>query len=164
MPSQTCAPCWCIGCKGALRSKKIVNRHAKDVTSNFNMATNSPLEGSWNIGEMVPFYLSLYDQHPTATQALYGGAKISVLDHIYIEYRRLVAHPLHTKAAVTQSFQDDKFLKLPQPNNSCGSFEEARAKIKDFLVPLQTFHSCPNDCVIFRGALREMKVQIISLF
>ncbi len=38
----------------------------------------------------------------------------------------------------------------PNRINSCKSVEDARTKIKDFMVPLQTFHASPSDYVIYR--------------
>ena len=157
-------PCWCNECKGVLRSVKIVRRHAKNTVADANeleLIQKSP--GTVNIGQSCAFYRTLYEQHATATQPLYAGSKLSVLEHIYIEMRKFVAHPFYTKAAVTANFKDDRLLKLPQPNNSCKTFEDARTKIKDFLVPLQTFHACPSDCVIYRGALSDAIVSSVFL-
>ena len=64
--------------------------------------------------------------------------------------RKFLSHPCHTKVSVTENFRCDKLYKLPKPNNACGSYEEAKNIIKEFLIPLQKYDVCPKDCVIFR--------------
>ena len=154
-------PCKCVShrCRGVPRSRKTVEKHAhEDAALALTNIGPRPSTGE-NIGYSCPFYPALYDYHPAATTPLYENSSISKLDHIYIEFRKFVSHPSHTKEAVTESFKCDKLLKLPKPNESCGSFEEARSVIEDFLVPLQKYHCCPNDCVIYRGSIQAAKVK-----
>ena len=52
----------------------------------------------------------------------------------------------------------DKLFKQPKPNESCSSYDEAKSKIKDFLIPIQTFKACEKDCVeLFRNELSSAK-------
>ena len=76
-----------------------------------------------NDSEMVQmpscsFDPNLYESHWSAKTKLYNGSNISMLDHIYLELRKFVSHPNHSKAAVTESFRSDKLFKLHIPNNS----------------------------------------------
>ena len=97
---------------------------------------------------------SLYKEHH-AEIPLCVGAPITVLDYVFLEMRKFVSHPCHTKVSVTENFRCDKLYKLPKPNNACGSYEEAKNIIKEFLVPLKKYDVCPKDCVIFTRELKE---------
>ena len=105
-----------------------------------------------------PYFPYLYETHWSSMTKLYDGAPISVLEYIYLEFRKFVAHPFHTKSAVTENFLTDKKYKLPQPNAVMTSFDNARSAIKDFLLPLKVYDDCRNDCVIFTGTLFNEKV------
>ena len=65
---------------------------------------------------------------------LYGGGPITVLDYVFLEMRKFVSHPCHAKVSVTKYFRCDKPYQLPKPNNACGSYEEAKNIIKEFLI------------------------------
>ena len=101
-----------------------------------------------------PYFPSLFEEHH-ARIPLYGGAPITVLDYVFLDVRKFASHPCYTKVCVTENFRCDKLYKLPKPNNACGSYEEAKNIIKEFLIPLQKYDVCPKDCVIFRGELKE---------
>ncbi|XP_066925721.1 uncharacterized protein [Clytia hemisphaerica] len=149
-------PCNCTSyrCNGAIRSSKTIYRHAKTDASYAIQKTTAPLE-TQNID--CPYYPGLFETHPAAKTPLFLDADISVLDHIFLEFRKFVSHPSYAKATVSESFRNDKLFKLPKPNESCSSYEEAKAKIKDFLIPIQTFKACEKDCVVFRNELSSAK-------
>lgn len=71
------------------------------------------------------YFTSLYEEHH-AKISLHEGAPITVLDYAFIEMRKFVSHPCHTKLSVTENFRCRKHYKLPKPNNVCGSYEGVR--------------------------------------
>ena len=91
--------------------------------------------------------------HWAANELLYDATTLTVLDHIYLEMRKFVTHPSYSKETVSENFRCDALFKLPKPNKCRTSYENEKQVIKDFLVPLQTSHVCPKDCVIFCGEL-----------
>ena len=95
-----------------------------------------------------------YETNELALINLYAGSKISVLDFIFIEFRKFVSHPSYAKRSVTENFRSDVEFKLPKPNLCPASFEYAKGFVKDFLVPIRTYYDvCQNDCVVFRKSL-----------
>ena len=50
---------------------------------------------------------SLYKEHH-AEIPLCVGAPITVLDYVFLEMRKFVSHPCHTKVSVTENFRCDK--------------------------------------------------------
>ena len=55
-----------------------------------------------------------------------------------------------SKSFIHDSFEIDKNYLFKKPNELPGSFDEAKAMIKDFLIPLERYHACANDCQIFK--------------
>ena len=51
---------------------------------------------------------------------------------------------------------------LPQPNNLPGPYEEACNFVKPFLLPFETYHVCPNDCVLFCETTRYDYSKLVS--
>ena len=154
--------CSSYGCSSAggkfLRPRQIAEHVKADKA--LIRALDTYDESKHNIALDCVFYPALYENHPSATVPLYKGASISKLDHIFIEFRKFVSHPSSSKVAVTESLRSDKYLKLPKPNESCETFTEAKNNIKEFLVPLTTYHVCVNDCVIFTGEYADHKVSL----
>ena len=150
--------CFCKSymCNGRLITIRAMKRHvAKDYSDKKQQEMTA--EENKNIAPMCLYYPTLYDQHWTSTTPLYEGSPISVLDHIYMEFNNFVSHPSHTKCAVSTTFETNSRI-LPQPNKCCKSFDEARAAISDFLLPIVKYDVCPNDCIIFTGENKDKKV------
>ena len=100
---------------------------------------------------------NMYVQHETAKTPLYKDADITLLDYIFVEFRKFVSHPSYAKATVSEDFRTDSLFKLPKPNNCPRDFDHAKGLIKDFLIPLQTYHVFKNDCMIFKDEYAAAK-------
>ena len=146
-------PCFCrmYKCKRFYQHRATLARHAK---RDFEEGTKELEEGSGVQLLNYPYFPSLCEEH-RAKIPLYGGAPITVLHYVFLEMIKFVSHPCHIKVSVTEDFHCDKLYKLPKPNNACGSYEEAKNIIKEFLIPLQRYDVCPKDCIIFKGELKE---------
>ena len=125
-------PCFCrtFKCKGFYQHKATLARHAK---KSFEEGTKELEEGRGVQLLNCPYFPSLYKEHH-AKIPLYGGGPITVLDYVFLEMRKFVSHPCHAKVSVTKYFRCDKLYQLPKPNNACGSYEEAKNIIKEFLI------------------------------
>ena len=100
---------------------------------------------------------SAYKTSAVFKTPLYDGARITVGEYIFLEFRKFVSHPSFAKRTVSDNFRDDRDFKLPKPNYGPSSFATAKSMIKEFLVPLETYHVCPNDCIIFRGNYKDLE-------
>lgn len=82
-------------------------------------------------------------------QPLFDGSQTSVLQavskHLYIFSTN---HGM-SKSALNDSLQCEK-TSLPQPNLLPGSYQEAKAYIAPFLMPLEKYEACVNDCLLYR--------------
>ena len=86
---------------------------------------------------------------------MYEGAPIKVLDYVFLEMRKFLSHPCHTKVSVTENFHCVKLYKLPKQDNAYGSYEEAKNLIKKSIIPLRKYVVYSKDCIIFQGELKE---------
>ena len=142
-------------CEGFHRSKNTLTQHAKE---DFMMLKQQQIRTANNIKlSGCSFDPSLYNDHKLAKTALYVGSNISVLDYIFLEFRKFVSHPLSSKEAVSENFRIDTLFKLPKPNFCPKNYQDAKSQIREFLVPLQTYHACPNDCILFHKHLANEK-------
>ena len=97
----------------------------------------------------------MYQTHKLATTPLYLNSDITILDYIFLEFRKFVSHPSYAKTTVSETFRSDGLFKLPKPNACPKDFAAAKHSIKDFLVPLLTYDVCPQDCIIYSGMYSE---------
>ena len=151
--------CFCesYDCNGKLVADRVMKRHVKkDYEKKKEKRMVNDGKGP-NLASIVPFYPRLYETHWTANTRLYKDSKHSVLEYIYLELKNFVSHPSHTKAAVTTNLETVSTL-LPQPNNGFNTFNEARDAIKEFLLPIEKYDVCPNDCTLFTGINKDKKV------
>ena len=98
-------PCRCKShkCAGVPRNRKTRDRHAREDAELFSIETIS-MPGE-NIAYSCPFYPALYAYHETALTPLYENAEITKLDHIFIEFRKFVAHPISHERSRLRQFQ-----------------------------------------------------------
>ena len=85
----------------------------------------------------------------TAKKPKFHFLKIVML--LFLKHWRVIScglHPSTSKSALSELLRLKKRL-LPQPNNLPSSYDEAYNFVKRFVLPTQTCHVCPNDCVIF---------------
>ena len=139
-----------------LRSKRTIASHSKEDY----VLIKSKQEKIYSSSQRLhgcSYNPSLYETHVASKTPLYSNAEISILDYIFIEFRKFVSHPSYAKTTVSETFRTDGLFKLPKPNNCPKDFTTAKLAIKDFLVPLITYHVCPKDCVIFTGEYSELE-------
>uniref|UniRef100_A0A7M5XIY5 DUF4218 domain-containing protein n=2 Tax=Clytia hemisphaerica TaxID=252671 RepID=A0A7M5XIY5_9CNID len=75
--------------------------------------------------------------------------------------RILVSHPYSTKAQLDETFRTDNSLMLPEENQMPKTYDEARRLIQPFLLPLEKYDCCIDDCMLFRGKNANAKDCII---
>ena len=139
----------------AIRTRTTQRKHAQDDLALMEKLP-PPLPSTTQLYG-CSFNPELYETHPMAAKNLYDGSSISVLDYIFLEFRKFVSHPHYAKKSVTENFKSDKDFKLPKPSFGPETFEAAKRMVGDFLVPLETYHVCPKDCMIFRGELANKR-------
>ena len=155
-------PCKCAShkCGGRLVSKKTLKRHAQDDFNSLLKKAHTQNEQRAEVDEAdcprlegYEYPESMYQTHWAANTPLYGEARITVLDYIFLEMLKFTSHPSYAKETVTENCRQDKHHKLPLDNKCPLSFTSAKNMIKDFLVPLESYDVCPKDCVIYRKDL-----------
>ena len=68
---------------------------------------------------------SAYKTSAVFNTPLYDGARITVGEYIFLEFRKFVSHPSFAKKTVSDNFRDDRDFKLPKPNYGPSSFATA---------------------------------------
>ena len=94
----------------------------------------------------------IYDSE-NAKITLFENSDVTVLQALASYFMWFTEHPSTSKTALSDLLRLKKRL-LPQPNNFPGSYDEAYSFVKPFLLPIETYHVCPNDCIIFRKTSR----------
>ena len=89
----------------------------------------------------------IYDSEK-AKIPLFENSDVTVLEALASYFMWFTEHPSTSKSALSELLRLKKCL-LPQPNNLPSSYDEAYNFVKRFVLPTQTCHVCPNDCVIF---------------
>ena len=84
---------------------------------------------------------------------LFQNSEFTVLQALAGYFQWFTEHPSISKSALSGMLRLKKRL-LPQPNNLPATYEEACNFVKPFLLPFETYHVCPNDCVLFRKTSR----------
>lgn len=152
-------PCKCsfYKCRGRLVSRKTLYNHSKKDLEVINLNNRESIATTMKSPSLsrCSFPESAYKTHHAATTQLYEKSSLSLLDYIFLEMRKFVSHPSFSKETVSENLRTDGEFKLPKPNMCPKTFYAARDVIKDFLIPLETYHVCPNDCVVFRGDLKD---------
>ena len=92
---------------------------------------------------------------------LYEKSELTVLQTLARYFQWFTEHPSISKAALSDILHLKKRI-LPQPNNLPGTYEEACDFVKPFLLPFETYHVCPNDCVLFRKTSRYDYTKLTS--
>ena len=92
---------------------------------------------------------------------LFENSEFTVLQTLAGYFQWFTEHPSISKSALSGILRLKKRL-LPQPNNLPGTYEEACNFVKPFLLPFETYHVCPNDCVLFRKTTRYDYSKLVS--
>ena len=112
---------------------------------------NQTLEIPSSIGDFDKYLdFCSYSTIPEANTLMYPNARITILEGVYEILRDFVFTPDASKMSTSARFKQLKEKFLPENNMMPASFDQALQLITSFLMPLEKFHVCPNDCVIFR--------------
>lgn len=82
---------------------------------------------------------------------LYQSSSITVTKALGILFSWFCSSPGISKNAFSRLLYLMKNFLLPEQNCLPSSYEKALEKIKQFLVPIQKYHCCVNDCILFRN-------------
>ena len=83
-------------------------------------------------------------------EKLYPGACVTSEQAIYTLVSWFSSYPGISKSAFSRLLYILHTFILPTENNLPSSYESVLKKIQPFLSPMRDYHSCVNDCVIFR--------------
>ena len=86
------------------------------------------------------------------SNSLFSGSSLSILSALAILFTWFTSFPGISKQALHQLLYILHNLILPPGNLLPATYAEAYKMIQAFLVPVQEFHCCPNDCLIYRGS------------
>ena len=101
--------------------------------------------------------MSIYNSTLLATTPLYEGASISLLEALVEHFLWFSEHPGISKQALSDVISMQHHRILPYGNVLPASYEAALKLIEPYLIDSMVFHSCPNDCVVFRGKYAELE-------
>ena len=82
---------------------------------------------------------------------LYSGSPLSTLSVLAILFSWFSAFPGISKQALSQLLYILHHFILPSGNSLPDTYAKAYSLIQQLLVPVQEYHCCPNDCILFRG-------------
>lgn len=85
---------------------------------------------------------------------LYEGSSTSVLEALAGYFDWFTTHPSVSKSALSELLKFEHENILPPGNNLPSSYEEALKFVRPHMLDTVTYHTCPNDCVIFRKTPR----------
>ena len=121
-------------------------------SSNCNDSQDNASSSSSSNEGCEPEEHSIYDSQ-SAKVPLFENRDVTVLQAIASYFMWFTEHPSTSKRALSDLLPLNKRL-LPQPNNLPGSYDEALNFIKPFFLPIEIYHVCPNNCVVFRKTSR----------
>lgn len=81
---------------------------------------------------------------------LFDGSSVTVLQALCGYLAWFSEHPGTSKTSLSDLLRLHHEQILPTGNNLPGSYDEAHAFVKPFLLPFVVYDVCPNDCVLFR--------------
>lgn len=135
--------CSCSKCNGKVVNIKTMTLHMKKILAEQRLDTqHQPSQSVKWVKDDQP------EKNLALNQPLHKGSDRTVKDAIADTLFLFSSNNGMSKTAVSQILQQDKRL-LPQPNNLPSTFIEAVNIIEPFLIPIQRFKCCINDCKIF---------------
>lgn len=129
--------CFCNtrGCGGDKKCKRVFRRHQVEDQENSCTEFNKNFRSKRDL----KFDETLYETHWAATTKIYEGSPTSVLQAVFGRLKTFVCHPYMSKEAMSDIL-------------STSSFAAAKELIKPFLVSLEKYHVCINDCMVFNSS------------
>ena len=88
---------------------------------------------------------------------LFPGSSLSLLSALATIFSWFTAFPGVSKEALGRLLFILHKLILPSGNSLPASYASAYAVIKSHLVRVEEYHCCVNDCVVYRGAKKDLK-------
>jgi hypothetical protein len=102
-----------------------------------------------------PFASGFYDFYDYGSDPLYESCDVTIVQSLAILFHWFSSFPGISKEAFSELLHTLHRHLLPQGNNLPDSYSKALTLIKPLLVPVTEYHSCINDCVIFRKTSKE---------
>ena len=87
---------------------------------------------------------------------LYSGSNLMVLDAVAQHFEWFTDHPGTSKEALSSMLHMQHNKILPEGNLLPDSYAAACRMIEPFLARKETYHVCPNHCVLFRNEFANM--------
>lgn len=94
---------------------------------------------------------ALYDTERTK-KLLYPNSDQTVLQTLCHYFSWFSEHPGISKSSLSDLLSVQHRFILPTNNNLPSTYEDALKFVEPFLLPLETYHVCPNHCVVFRDS------------
>ncbi len=135
--------CYCrsYGCNGREISRFMFQRHSEQDCLLPPVLENNDMPRKSNLLQM-------------ADRKLYDGANEdqTLLRSLAKHVMTYIGNHGFTQKAMDEIFKTHKY-DLPSGNCFPSNWKEAKALLKDTLVPLKKYDCCPNDCIIYRKVL-----------
>lgn len=84
-----------------------------------------------------------------ASLPLHEGSDETVMEVLAGYFHWFSSHPSISKSALSSLLSHEHCNVLPKGNNLPSSYDQAYNFIKPNLLPTESFHACPNDCILF---------------
>lgn len=88
---------------------------------------------------------------------LFSGSSLNVLGTLAILFSWFTSFPGISKQAFHQLLHILHYFILPSGNSLPSTYAAAFSIIQSFLVPVEEYHCCPNDCILYRGPYADDK-------
>ncbi len=138
--------CYCVtfACRGKEVSIPTFHRHWKCDRDSFDQQMERKPSNPTEVRSTHMNWPNKENDIP-----LFDGSSETVYFTLAKKLAFFVDHNGITKVALSQMIME-KAGSLPQPNKFPGCYYDAHKLISPYLTPRITYHSCINDCVLFR--------------
>ena len=129
---------------------------ASTETTTSDSSTTTCESAEFNDSGVIVEEIDITSDQAPDTQPLYPDSTLSVSFALAILFNWFTAFPGVSKEAFSSLLSLLHHFILPLGNNLPSTFATARGLISTLLVPVEEYDCCVNDCIIFRGANKDL--------
>ncbi|CAC5376586.1 unnamed protein product [Mytilus coruscus] len=136
--------CTCSKCKGKFVNIKTFRAHSKKIHNTHAEISDTYSEQPAIVRESKEFVEKTLILNQPLHEGTTRTVKDAIAEHLFI----FSSNNGMSKTALSQYLHHEKCV-LPQPNNLPSTYSEAVTIIQPYLMPIEKFKCCINDCKIF---------------
>ena len=116
--------------------------------SDLNSPDSIPLDDPFD--DYIPELCSCDQFHDDTSELLYTSCNLSVKQTLAVLFTWFASFPGISKEAFSELLRILHIFILPEGNLLPTSYAKAHSIIDSNIVPVETYHCCINDCVVYR--------------